>query len=202
MMEAHLRYPCLKMPHRTPRNQTSASPSTRPRTQPRRMTTIPRPPTTPRGTNTIPRLLPPPYRDSLSPTPGPSGSSTQCQFGSGLPPTAQPPTTVHTTLQRAPRHCHPAWTYLKPEVYDSDGERRRIKYSPSTSSPTNSNPPSPPRPHGTSQSPPAMSSIATSAYQTAPSGLVSPPSLPSPPRSDPGSQGQDEGTHYLGEGTQ
>ena len=116
--------------------------------------------------------------------------------------TAQPSTTVHTTLQRAPRHHHPAWTYLEPEVYDSDGERRRIEYSPSMSPPTNSDPPSPPLPRGASQSPPATSSVTTSAYQTAPSGPVSPPSLPSPPRSDPGSQDQDERTHYLGEGTQ
>ena len=116
--------------------------------------------------------------------------------------TTRPPTTVHTTLQRAPCHRRPAWTYLKPEVYNSDGERRRIKYSPSTSSPSNSSPPSPPLPRGTSQSPPAMSSVVTSAYQTAPSGPVSPPNLPSPPRSDHGLQGQDEGTHYLGEGTQ
>ena len=47
-----------------------------------------------------------------------------------------------------------------------------------------------------------MSSVATSTYQTAPSGPLSPPGLPSPPRSDHGSESQDERAHYLGEGTQ
>ena len=91
MMKAHLRYPCLQMPHRTPQNQTSASPLTGPHTQPRQMTTVPRPPALPRNTNMIPRLSPPPYRDSPSPTLGPSRLSTQHQSGLGpLPPPLQP----------------------------------------------------------------------------------------------------------------
>ena len=112
----------------------------------------------------------------------------------------QPPTTVHPPLQRAPCHHRSAWTYLEPEVYNSDGERRQIYYSTSPSS--NSHLPSPPLPCGRSQSPPTMSSVITSAYQTALSGPISPPNLPSPPRSDHGSEGQDERAHYLGEGTQ
>ena len=57
-------------------------------------------------------------------------------------------------------------------------------------------------PRGRSQSPPSAGSITTSAFQTALSGPVSPPNLPSPPRSDHGLEGQDERAHYLGEGTQ
>ena len=114
--------------------------------------------------------------------------------------TAQPPAAVHPPFQHTSCHRRPAWTYLEPEVYDSDGERRHIYYSTSPSSDSHSSPP--PLPRGTSQSPPATSSVATSAYQTAPPGSVSPLGLPSPPRSDHGSTGQDEGAHYLGEGTQ
>ena len=90
--------------------------------------------------------------------------------------TAQSTTTLHPPLQRAPRYRCPAWTYLEPEVYDSDGERRHIYYSTSPSS--NSHLPSPPLPRGTSQSPPTASSVPTSTYQTAPSGPVPPPGPP------------------------
>ena len=45
------------------------------------------------------------------------------------------------------------------------------------------------------------SSVVTSAYQTAPSGPISPPNLPSPPRLDHGFEGQDERAHF-GEGAQ
>ena len=115
----------------------------------------------------------------------------------------QPSATLHTSLQRAPHHHHPAWAFLDPEVYDSDGERRRIDHSPtSTSPPTDSHPPSPPLPRGFSQSPPSASSVVASTYQTAPSGPVSPPSLSSPPHSNHGLEGQDERAHYLGEGAQ
>ena len=115
----------------------------------------------------------------------------------------QSPTAVHTSLQCALHHRRPAWTFLDPIVYDSDGERRQINHSPtSTSPPTDSHLPSPPLPRGRSQLPPTMSSVTPSTYQTAPSGPVSPPGLPSPPHSNHGSEGQDERAHYLGEGTQ
>ena len=104
MVKAYLHLPCLPMPRRTPRNQTSASPSTGPRTQPRRMTMVPRPPITPWNTQTIPRLSPPPYRDSLSPTPGPSRLSMQPQFGSEQPPlqpNLQQPFILHFSVPHA-----------------------------------------------------------------------------------------------------
>ena len=47
-----------------------------------------------------------------------------------------------------------------------------------------------------------MSSIVASTYQTALSGPVSPPNLPSLPCSNNGLEGQDERAHYLGEGAQ
>ena len=116
---------------------------------------------------------------------------------------AQPTTTIHPPLQCALRHHHPAWTFLDPEICYSDGEQRQINPSPtSTSLYTDSYVSTPLSPQGRIQSPPSMGSITTSAFQTAPSGPVSPPNLPSPPCSDHGLEGQDERAHYLGEGTQ
>ena len=102
MVKTHPHHLCLPMPRRTPRNQTSASPLTGPRTQPRQMTTVPRPLALPRGTSTIPRLSPPPYRDSLLPIPGPSRLSMQHQSGSEqlapLQPNLQQPFILHFSM--------------------------------------------------------------------------------------------------------
>ena len=120
--------------------------------------------------------------------------------------TTSPPqltATVRPPLHCAPHHHCPAWAYLEPKVYDSDGERKRINSSPTSMLLyTDSYASTPPSPRGRSQSPPSMGSISISAFQTAPLGPVSPPNLPSLPHSDHGSEGQNERAHYLGEGTQ
>jgi hypothetical protein len=115
---------------------------------------------------------------------------------------AQPETTVRPPFLRTTAHNRPYWYDLDPEVYYSDGERRRINPSPTeTSLYTDSYAPTPISDRGSQPSSPPRS-VSTPSFFTAQTSNTSVTAVSSPAGSDRGSSEEDERAHFLGEGAQ